>query len=346
MAPESRPLEQDLAASLRRLSPGGGAHHWDEFADGLRCLLGVSAASVYGLSRFGHQTVTTFVHGSGVERARLRRMVESIATESGLRLFDPVKVPEAQANRVTTVDRLVQTGQLTADGWTRVRARFERELGFTTEDQLRVVVTEGRTMLAWVGGLRGPHDKPFDANSEALVRRLLPAIRDRLILDERLRRAPLVGAALDAALVLFDEPVLLVDQAGRPVLLNPVAQRMWDADAGLREEVQAALAGHAGPFRVTDVRADGVPLHQLLVRRGDDRGALARRVAADRDWLLTPRESAVLALVVQGLTNQAIARQLDCAERTVELHVTRLLEKSLSENRATLIARFWTGERA
>lgn len=342
---ERRLLEHELVAGLRRLSPGAGSRHWDEFAHRLRLLLDVSTASVYGLSRFGHETVTTFVHGSGVEQQRLRRMVDSIATESGFRLFDPLRVTDDQANRVMNVERLVRSGQLSDESWSIARSRFEKELGLTTEDQLRVVVTEGRTMLAWVGGLRGPHDKPFDASAEATLRRLLPAIRDRLILDERLRRAPLVNAALDAALVLFDEPVLLVDEAGRPVMMNPVAQRLWDANVGLREEVADAVAGAPGPFRVTDVRAEGVPPHRLLVRRGDDHGALVRRAGAERDWRLTPRESSVLALVVQGLTNAAIARQLDCAERTVELHVTRLLEKSLSDNRATLIARFWTGER-
>ena len=66
---------------------------------------------------------------------------------------------------------------------------------------------------------------------------------------------------------------------------------------------------------------------------------------ARRDWNLTPREAEVLGLVVQGQTNQAIADALRCAVRTIEIHVTRLLQKSLADNRATLIARFWTGER-
>lgn len=63
--------------------------------------------------------------------------------------------------------------------------------------------------------------------------------------------------------------------------------------------------------------------------------------AADRDHLaakmalLTQREREVMALVVAGQTNKMIAHRLDIAVRTVEIHRSRVMEKtgaaSLSE---------------
>lgn len=55
---------------------------------------------------------------------------------------------------------------------------------------------------------------------------------------------------------------------------------------------------------------------RLLVRRRDD-----------SDGRLTERERAVLALMAEGRTNQAIAQRLFIAERTVEKHCTSIFTK-------------------
>ncbi|WP_033440286.1 response regulator [Saccharothrix sp. NRRL B-16314] len=55
---------------------------------------------------------------------------------------------------------------------------------------------------------------------------------------------------------------------------------------------------------------------RLLVRRRDD-----------SDSRLTERERAVLALMAEGRTNQAIAQRLFIAERTVEKHCTSIFTK-------------------
>jgi DNA-binding CsgD family transcriptional regulator len=63
--------------------------------------------------------------------------------------------------------------------------------------------------------------------------------------------------------------------------------------------------------------------------------------AVGHAWELTPRQRDVLKLLARGLSNKEIAVALDCAESTVELHVTHLLRKSEVSSRAQLIARFW-----
>lgn len=58
-------------------------------------------------------------------------------------------------------------------------------------------------------------------------------------------------------------------------------------------------------------------------------------------WDLTDRQRQVLALLVRGKSNKEIASELQCAERTVEIHVTHLLRKSGAVSRAMVTARFW-----
>ena len=52
---------------------------------------------------------------------------------------------------------------------------------------------------------------------------------------------------------------------------------------------------------------------------------------------LTPRESEVFHLLVQGLHNQEVARQLAISPRTVEVHKARIMEKLGARNLAELI---------
>ena len=63
---------------------------------------------------------------------------------------------------------------------------------------------------------------------------------------------------------------------------------------------------------------------------------------ARQRWGLTRRESDVLGHLAWGEANKTIALGLDCAESTVETHVTKLLRKSGADARAVLVAKFWT----
>ncbi|MFO0613827.1 MAG: helix-turn-helix transcriptional regulator [Polyangiaceae bacterium] len=89
------------------------------------------------------------------------------------------------------------------------------------------------------------------------------------------------------------------------------------------------------------VNADqAVVREQLGLSAGGD--LEARAVALEGAWALTRRQRQVLELVAVGLSNKAIGAKLGCAQVTVELHMTRLLARSRCENRAMLVARFWT----
>jgi DNA-binding NarL/FixJ family response regulator len=67
----------------------------------------------------------------------------------------------------------------------------------------------------------------------------------------------------------------------------------------------------------------------------------ANEVAAR--WGLSPRETQILALLGEGLTNRAIAAQLGIEVRTVETHLTSMFGKAQVESRAELVVRAWRG---
>ncbi len=54
---------------------------------------------------------------------------------------------------------------------------------------------------------------------------------------------------------------------------------------------------------------------------------MSRRRRPDPLQELSPREHEVLGLVAEGLSNKAIGMRLFITERTVEAHVTRVLQK-------------------
>lgn len=79
----------------------------------------------------------------------------------------------------------------------------------------------------------------------------------------------------------------------------------------------------------------GPELMQSLLKR-----LLARQAPAldpALQWQLSSREQQVLDLLIQGLSNKQIARQLAITERTVKAHVSAILEKSGVRDRIELI---------
>lgn len=286
---------------------------WGPIGDALRTAINATYIEVEGLTAFGGLGALGFSY------------------VSGLRLGRPASTgtPETAST----------------DHWAQRHARLAARQAEDTDHRVTVATCDDEGLFAWVTCERQSSDAPFSSTSFALLEELAPSLATWLRADQRLRRAPLAQAALDAALELADRPVVLATASGRPLLMSPLARVAWAQGSAFREAVRMATAGSHGPFRVTEVRGpDGYP-NYLLVHNGAPEQATLRLHHAVRDWGLTARETEVLALVAKGQSNAAIATQLGCAGRTVELHVTRLLEKALVDNRATLIARFWTGER-
>lgn len=170
---------------------------------------------------------------------------------------------------------------------------------------------------------------------------LLPDLRHRLALERQLQHgAP--SSMLDAALDAIGRAALILDAHGQVADANVQAKELLASEGRhLRDELVAAMRPRAEHPRwsVTPVRLRGGGVEYLVLARTGNVGREALQVArASRAWGLTPRQCEVLAKVIDGCANQTIAAFLGLSERTVEVHVTALLEKAQVESRSALIA--------
>jgi FixJ family two-component response regulator len=79
-------------------------------------------------------------------------------------------------------------------------------------------------------------------------------------------------------------------------------------------------------------------IERAVARDVQDRGAAARATEIqERVQRLTPRETAVFALVVTGMLNKQIAFELGISEKTVKVHRARVMEKMRAGSVAELV---------
>ena len=75
----------------------------------------------------------------------------------------------------------------------------------------------------------------------------------------------------------------------------------------------------------------------LALGREIDRSEHEKNVAANAIENLTEREREVMCLVVDGLTNKAVAAELGISEKTVEVHRARVMEKTAASSLSELV---------
>ena len=148
-----------------------------------------------------------------------------------------------------------------------------------------------------------------------------------------------------------------IEATRRVVALTPVPPRVvllttFDLDEYVFDGLLAGASGfllkHAPPEEILlavraaaagDALVSPAPMRRLVEHFVRGRP----RAAADLDHL-TDREREVLALVVRGLSNAAIARHLVIGETTVKTHVTRILTKlALRDRTHAVIYGYETG---
>jgi RNA polymerase sigma factor (sigma-70 family) len=86
------------------------------------------------------------------------------------------------------------------------------------------------------------------------------------------------------------------------------------------------------PQRLLDAVQAGIDGAQLRFHQSDARRAVQEKVAS-----LTPREREILALVVEGMPSQNIARRLGMSVKTVDVHRTRIKSKTDADSISTLV---------
>jgi DNA-binding NarL/FixJ family response regulator len=192
-----------------------------------------------------------------------------------------------------------------------------------------------------------------------------PALRLGLrVLLERASDVELVGEAEDSvealALVESSQPDVVVLDCELPGIggievaqeierrslpSRVVALSAYDSDRYVRGMLEAGAKGYllkeeAPETVVTAVRA---------VARGEEwysqqvMSKVMTWARGERPGGLTEREVEVLRLVAEGLSNKEIARKLQVAERTVQFHVSNILQKLDAASRVE--AAMWAKDR-
>jgi DNA-binding CsgD family transcriptional regulator len=138
-----------------------------------------------------------------------------------------------------------------------------------------------------------------------------------------------------AAYLLRGEAVVHTNAAGLVALQTDRAgtlERLRAHVAG-RGDGTVSLSRHAGP---------GSPEYVLAIAPAPPKDPVPRAESLGARWGLSAAQRKVLAVVSTGASNKATAGALRCSEATVESHLTGILARLGCENRAALVARFWT----
>ena len=362
-----RALLADLQGRLDTVEPGVDV--LPGLIDGLREGLRAERVVAYGVELAPDHYSASFCHGAGFPQPS----GELLGTLNGfLRqqpdpwgYFDPARPAPAQRNRALHFRPLVEAEtretplhDLKTGAWrrlgigpteeARVRERVHesavaiyRQLKMEHMFQLRALVCEGSTLLAWVGALR---TDPFTPREQRLLQELVPSLQRRLELETRLREAGLLGSALEAALEALGQPAYVLSSLGRVVYANSAGRaRAERASQSLAALIRRHIQGEPPPpgTSVSTLQARGLSPHYLVVDRSAEAQAMSRVHVLSSRWALTGREAEVLEHIIQGTSNKTIAARLGCAERTVEVHVTHVLSKAQVESRSALIAKFF-----
>ncbi|WP_426990394.1 response regulator transcription factor [Pseudarthrobacter sp. Y6] len=126
-------------------------------------------------------------------------------------------------------------------------------------------------------------------------------------------------------------------------VLNQIASPMpiifVSAHGDIRMSVKALRQGAVDflekpydPQHMLDVVQETLDLAQERFEASRGRRVIEQRIAS-----LTPREREILALVIEGLPSQNIARRLGTSVKTVDVHRTRIKAKTGADSIATLV---------
>jgi DNA-binding CsgD family transcriptional regulator len=254
--------------------------------------------------------------------------------------YHPIRPERWQRNVVFSMEDLKRRGAMPPEGTSLVRELWP-QAGLLGQDQLRVLVCDGPSLLAWVGAYQ---TEPFDVRQRRLLAALVRPLRSRLLLERQVGAMGSTRAALDAALEALGRAAFVVGASGEIRHANAAGRALVDAQ---RPRVTRSLADAVRrrptemPFELTPLRTHGTPAGYLAVANldtGEDARA-GRAASAAARWRLTPRQGEILEHIANGLTNRTIAACLGVSERAVELHVSAIFDRAGVESRAALVAK-------
>jgi DNA-binding CsgD family transcriptional regulator len=303
--------------------------------------VGADFDASYGLASIDESDQITFVYSSRQGPTDLvPRFRAVVAASPRPWKRAPERVPQTERNRVMLWDEVLRAMKVRAEDHPIIRDVL-RPLG--VRRQMRVVICDGPSMLAFVGAFRG-RGRDFNERERNRLRALVPALRRRLLFERQIGELRLLKNAFETVLEQVGAPVLLVDARGQVRHTN-AAGKAWLVHKGRDALADVASATKSEKTSAAlDVRrlsVPGLPPHALVTVSGPAvvSPAHARVDVVATKWKLTPRQRDVVRLITQGRSNKNIAATLGIAEVTVEVHVSAILRRAGAGSRAELIAR-------
>jgi DNA-binding CsgD family transcriptional regulator len=331
-----RDVERQLAVYV-----DGSGPILERMADTLREGLGAKTLLAYAVAPRGEGLRLEWFHGANLPKPGMARALDAwLADKTVAWTSYNCSYPEPwQRNRPVTLDEIrVRMGPIERLPLTAFMRRWGLWPGV---EQLRVLVCEGSCLLGFLGAYQ---PEPFTARQRRLLARLVPPLRRRLWLERALSVHSTVEASLGAAMEEVGASAMIVDEQGGILHANSAGASTLALDrTTARAAIRAALGARTlrdracAQFRVTPIRATGTAARFLVVAREERNAIEARAASIATRWGLSARQRDVLALVVRGESNRAIACRLGVSERTVETHVTALLQKAQVASRSALV---------
>ena len=212
-------------------------------------------------------------------------------------------------------------------------------LDFHEADQVRALICDGSSLLAWFGGFRS---EPLSRRETRMFEKLVPHLQKRLRFERILANSELFSDALSLVLESIPAAIFIISSTRAIHHTNAAGREMLTRDRRLTiQRIDAALSGAApSGWSLLPIASQGLSQHYLIIASDPDRDDTLLKIAARR-WSLSPAETAVLLHLVRGEANKTIAAELRRSIATVELHVSSILRKANVDNRAALVAHYW-----
>ncbi len=308
-------------------------------------LLDAKRATAYGIDYDEQALMFSFLHGTGFSQpvpsvlGIINAYLQSARTvRNPLVAYNPLKVESNQRNRAIGFRgranrlRMLQKSPFAQNVFPR--------LGLDDCDQVRVLICDGPHLLAWVGAFR---PETFTRREEQLLSRLIPPLHQRLKVEHQLGSAALSAAAIPAAMEAISSAAFIVSGSGHIAHANTAGAQLIQEAPEAVDWLRTSMADSPScRFSRTTLLSAGTPNYHLAVLKRPVRDPSAQLALAMQRWGLTDKQFEVLQWLVRGAANKTIATALECAEGTVELHVTALMAKADVSSRAALVASFWS----
>ncbi len=149
-----------------------------------------------------------------------------------------------------------------------------------------------------------------------------------------------LDAVVRALIEAVPSAAFIASKSGSVVYANASGKRMLAANrARMTSDLASAIQKEGPAWEVKRIGGATRGEHHLVIHRDETERLSTRLSAAVAQWKLSRRQADVLALVVDGHPNASIGMILGIATRTVEVHVSALLDRLQVENRSALVAR-------